>query len=79
MTNKRSIVLLAFGTNDLNKSAKRLKLQALESKYYTDIKILSSKDLDDNAKNFIENIIKKDGKKMVKEALVIGSGNPISF
>jgi len=63
MTNKRSIVLLAFGTNDLYKSAKRLKLQALESKYYTDIKILSSKDLDDNAKNFIENIIKKDGKR----------------
>ena len=63
MINKRSIVLLAFGTDDLNKSAKRLKLQALESKYYSDIKILSSKDLDKNAKNFIENVIKKNGKR----------------
>ena len=63
MINKRSIVLLAFGTDDLNKSAKRLKLQALESKYYSDIKILSSKDLDKNAINFIENVIKKNGKR----------------
>ena len=63
MINKRSIVLLAFGTDDLNKSAKRLKLQALESKYYSDIKNFSSKDLDKNAKNFIENVIKKNGKR----------------
>jgi len=63
MINKRSIVLLAFGTDDLNKSAKRLKLQALESKYYSDIKIFSSKDLDKYAKNFIENVIKKNGKR----------------
>ena len=63
MINKRSIVLLAFGTDDLNKSAKRLKLQALESKYYSEIKILSSKDLDKYAKNFIENVIKKNGKR----------------
>ena len=63
MINKRSIVLLAFGTDDLNKSSKRLKLQALDSKYYSDIKIFSSKDLDKNAKNFIENVIKKNGKR----------------
>ena len=46
MINKRSIVLLAFGTDDLDKSAKRLKRQALDSKYYSDIKIFSSKDLE---------------------------------
>tara|TARA_Y100001970_G_scaffold279608_1_gene387250 strand:- start:3709 stop:4587 length:879 start_codon:yes stop_codon:yes gene_type:complete len=63
MINERKIVLIAFATNDLKRSAKRLKYQALKSKYYTDIKIFSSNDLDEHTKSFIDDIIKKNGKR----------------
>ena len=39
MNKKQKIFLVAFGTNDLKRSIKRLQLQAQNSKFYDDIKI----------------------------------------
>ena len=62
MKNK-NITLLAFATLDLKRSIQRLKMQALESNYYDDIKIITSKDLDPEAQIFINKILKNNGKR----------------
>ncbi len=58
-----TIKLVAFADLSLKKSAQRLKEQAVRSGYYDQIKVYSEKDLDENCKNEIKQIIKKTGKK----------------
>ena len=62
MYKNRTITLFAFASTDLKKSSQRLEKQALESKYYDDIQILSPNDFDDQMKSkFLS--FKKDEKK----------------
>ena len=46
----KKIILFAFGSDDLKKSADRLRSQSIKSKYYDDIKIFNSKNFDENMK-----------------------------
>ncbi|AFS48003.1 hypothetical protein HIMB5_00012630 [alpha proteobacterium HIMB5] len=71
MYKNNRITLLAFGTEDLVRSKKRLYVQAKESKYYDDIKIFGPKDFNDSLKKEIDFFLNK--KK--KEAMHIGIGN----
>lgn len=64
MYKNNRITLLAFGTEDLIRTKNRLYVQAKESQYYDDIKILGPKDFDDNLKsqiNFFLNQKKNKG------------------
>ena len=45
MYKNKKIILFAFASQDLSRSANRLKKQALSSNYYDEIKILSPKSL----------------------------------
>ncbi len=62
MHKKQKIFLVAFGTKDLKKSIKRLRLQAQNSKFYDDIKIFDNKSFDKNMNFTVEKLI-KDKKK----------------
>ena len=46
MYKNKKIILFAFASLDLIKSVNRLKVQAIKSNYYDEIKILSPKDFD---------------------------------
>ena len=46
MYNNKKIILFAFGSDDLIKSAHRLRLQSVESKYYDEIKIFNPENFD---------------------------------
>jgi len=46
MKKKNKIILLSFASNDLKRSIDRLRKQAIESKFYDEIQIVSVKDLD---------------------------------
>ena len=61
MTN-RKIILCAFSSPNLIRSAKRLKKQAIDMKCYDEINIISINDLDSYGQEYIKNILKK-GKK----------------
>ena len=62
MYKNKKIILFAFASPDLSRSANRLKKQALSSNYYDEIKILSPKNFDEEMnKKFI--LIKDIGKK----------------
>ena len=62
MYKNKKIILFAFASQDLSRSANRLKKQALSSNYYDEIKILSPKNFDEEMnKKFI--LIKDIGKK----------------
>ena len=50
MFKNKKIILFAFGSGDLKKSANRLRLQSIESKYYDEIKILNPENFDENMK-----------------------------
>ncbi len=54
----RKIFLVAFGTKDLKKSAKRLRLQAQNSKFYDDIKIFDNEFFDKDMNFMVEKLIK---------------------
>ena len=58
-----TIKLVSFADSSLKKSARRLEMQAQTSGYYDQIKIFTEKDLDENCKNKIIEIIQKTGKK----------------
>ena len=50
MYKNSKIILFAFGSLDLKKSADRLKNQAINSKYYDEIRILNPKNFDNQMK-----------------------------
>lgn len=58
----KKIILFAFASKDLKRSAKRLLSQAIESEFYDEIKIISSDKIDDILKCKINNLLSK-GKK----------------
>ena len=62
MTN-RKIILCAFSSPNLIRSAKRLKKQAIDMKCYDEINIISINDLDSYGQEYIKNILKKGKKK----------------
>ena len=66
--------MVAFGSNNLNKSIKRLQFQAEQSKFYDQIKIFKENDFDHKMKNFILKITKEK-----KGGLDIGFGNHTLF
>ena len=57
------LVLFAFASSDLKRSANRLESQAIESKFYDDVKIISFENLDKNTKDIISSFIIKNEKK----------------
>ncbi len=63
MYNNKKIILLAFASTDLIRSAKRLKKEAKNSKFYDEIKICNNNDFDKDIKIFINNLIKHDKKR----------------
>ena len=63
MNKKQKIFLVAFGTNDLKRSIKRLQLQAQNSKFYDDIKIFDDQFFDKDKKTIIRNLIKNKKKR----------------
>ena len=60
-TKDKKIILFAFATNDLIESINRLKKQAIDSKYYDEIKILNPKDFDNQMKTKYKTL-KNNGK-----------------
>jgi len=61
MYKNKNIILFAFASLDLKKSVERLKEQALKSKYYDDIKIITPNDFDYDTKCKFKNLVKKRG------------------
>lgn len=59
MYKNRKILLFAFATLDLKRSANRLKKQSQESNYYDEIQILSPFDFDKKMKNKLKDIVYK--------------------
>ena len=59
MYKNKKIILVAFASNNLNKSAQRLKFQAEQSNFYDEIKIFKENDLDKKIKLIIKKIIKE--------------------
>ena len=57
------LVLFAFASSDLKRSANRLKNQAIESKFYDDVRIISFENLDKNMKDIIYSFIRKNEKR----------------
>ena len=53
MNKNKKIILVAFGSNNLNKSIKRFLFQAEQSKFYDQIKIFKENDFDQKMNNFI--------------------------
>ena len=56
MYKNRKIVFVAFASLDLKLSAERIKSQALETKYYDDIKIFDSNDFDAQMRETYRNL-----------------------
>tara|TARA_B100000787_G_scaffold143704_1_gene113348 strand:- start:282 stop:1154 length:873 start_codon:yes stop_codon:yes gene_type:complete len=62
MYKNKKITLFAFASLDLKKSINRLKEQAINSRYYDNIKIITPNDFDYQTKEIAKDLIKK-GKK----------------
>ena len=60
---KNKIILFAFASSDLKRSANRLKTQAKESKFYDDVRVISFENLDKNTKETIYRFVKKNKKR----------------
>ncbi len=58
MYKSHKIFLVAFGTNDLKKSIRRLRFQAQNSKFYDDIKIFNNQLFDKDMEIIIKELIK---------------------
>ena len=71
MYKNRKIILFAFASSDLKRSILRLKNQANESRYYSEIKILTPNDFDNEIKIKIRNLLKNKKKKV----MAIGFGS----
>ena len=56
MYKNRKIVFVAFASLDLKLSAERIKSQALETKYYDNIKIFNSNDFDAQMRETYRNL-----------------------
>ena len=63
MYKNKNIILFGFASLDLKRSVNRLKEQALKSKYYDDIKIITPNDFDYETKYKFKNLEKKEKKK----------------
>ena len=63
MYKNKKIILFAFGSDDLKKSAHRLRLQSIETKYYDEIKILGPEDFDQYMKRKFSYIASNRGKR----------------
>ena len=61
MNKNKKIILVAFGSNNLNKSIKRFLFQAEQSKFYDQIKILSNNDIDAKGKKILLKFKNKRG------------------
>ena len=59
MNKNKKIILVAFGSNNLNKSIKRFQFQAEQSKFYDQIKIFKENDFDEKMKTLITEIMKE--------------------
>tara|TARA_B100001063_G_scaffold245337_1_gene280741 strand:+ start:3748 stop:4617 length:870 start_codon:yes stop_codon:yes gene_type:complete len=57
MYKNRNIILLSFATSDLKRSIKRFSLQAQNSNYYDQIKIITQKKLSDHNKEKIDKLL----------------------
>ena len=57
MYKNRKILLFAFATSDLSRSADRLKKQAEESNYYDEIQILGPSNFDEKMKKKFKEIV----------------------
>ena len=57
MYKNKEIILFAFASKDLSNSAKRLKIQAKETKYYDQIRILSPDDFDKDMQEIYQEIL----------------------
>lgn len=55
----KKIILFAFASLDLKKSIRRLKKQAINSKYYDEVKIITPNDFDFTVKLKVKELIKK--------------------
>lgn len=79
MYKNSKVVLFAFGTSDLKISSERIKKQAIDSKYYDEIKILSPKDFDKKMLKTINELIKNKKKKrlwlLVLETFISSKNN----
>ena len=53
---KKKIILFAFASNDLKRSAERLSRQANDSKFYDKIDIITSDKIDNILKSKIKNL-----------------------
>ena len=63
MYKNKNIILFGFASLDLKISVKRFKEQALKSKYYDDIKIMTPNDFDYDTKYKFKNLVKKEKKR----------------
>ena len=63
MYKDKKIILFAFSSHDLKKSAHRLRLQAIESKYYDEIRILNPENFDENMKKKFAHITSDKNKR----------------
>tara|TARA_B100000787_G_scaffold131976_1_gene100847 strand:- start:318 stop:1190 length:873 start_codon:yes stop_codon:yes gene_type:complete len=63
MYKNKNIILFGFASLDLKRSVNRLKEQALKSKYYDDIKIITPNDFDYETKYKFKNLEKKEKKR----------------
>ena len=56
MYKNKKIILVAFASNNLKKSAKRLKFQAEQSNFYDEIIIFKENDLEKKIKSLIKKL-----------------------
>ncbi len=57
MDNQNKIILLSFATNDLKRSVERIKKQAIDSKFYDRIEILTDNEIDIDLKLKLKTLI----------------------
>jgi len=62
MYKNKKIILFAFATSDLKRSIKRLNDQAINSNYYSDIRIMTPNNFSNNEKIKMDHLL-KNGKK----------------
>ncbi len=75
MYKNKKIILISFASKDLIRSAKRIRHEAENSKFYDEIKIFNEDDFDKDIGKLVKDLIKK----IKKEVIVIGFGNLILF
>ena len=70
MYKNKKIILFAFATSDLKRSIKRLNDQAINSNYYSDIRIMTPSNFSNNEKIKMDHLQLRDMKHCIKMDLV---------